>query len=136
VQVEVFSQNVMMPQLALAEKLTLMMFGKFVRSGKGKATKHSEYEPSGCGRCERSGDFEWMRTWRRRTITRDLRPVVQAFYWRLLRKIASHRHSLPTKLGPLGCSFQFGRTPILFPQLPHLARTTRERKDGTSVSAG
>jgi hypothetical protein len=123
--VEVFSQNVVMPQFALAEKLTLMMFGKFVRSRKGKTTKHSEYEPSGGGRCERSSEFEWMRTWRRRTIPRDPRPVVQAFYWRLLRKIASHRHSLPTRLGPLGCSFQLGRTSILLPRLPHLASKSR-----------
>src|SRR4029077_192066 len=122
-----------MPQLALAEKLTLMMFGKFVRSGKGKTTKHSEYEPSGCRRCERSGDFEWIRTWRRRTITRDLRPVVQAFYWRLLRKITSHRHTLPLRLDWGGCSFQFGRTSILFPRLPHLAQTTWLRKYGISV---
>ena len=36
----------------------------------------------------------------------------------------------------VGCSFQFGRTSILFPRLPHLAQTTRERKYGISVSAG
>ena len=36
----------------------------------------------------------------------------------------------------VGCSFQFGRTSILLPRLPHLAQTTRGRNDGTSVSAG
>jgi hypothetical protein len=42
---------------------------------------------------------------------------------------------LPVKLSCGGCSFQFGRTLILFPRLPHLAQTTREGNDGTSVSA-
>jgi hypothetical protein len=35
-----------------------------------------------------------------------------------------------------GCSFQIGLTSILFPRLPHLPHFTRERNEGTSVSAG
>ena len=47
----------------------------------------------------------------------------------------THRHTFPVRLSPEGCSFQFGRTSILFPRLPHLAHFTRERNHGTSVSA-
>ena len=47
-----------------------------------------------------------------------------------------HRHTLPVRPSRGGCSFQFGRTSILFPRLPHLPHFTRERNHGTSVSAG
>jgi hypothetical protein len=53
----------------------------------------------------------------------------------LLEK-TGYRQTLPTKLCYDGCSFQFGRTSILFPRLPHLAQTTLLLKYGTSVSAG
>ena len=46
------------------------------------------------------------------------------------------RHTLPVRLGCVGCSFQLGLTSILFPRLPHLAQTTRDLKYGISVSAG
>ena len=46
------------------------------------------------------------------------------------------RNTLPVRLWPGGCSFQFGRTSILLPRPPHLAQTTRVRNHGTSVSAG
>ena len=49
--------------------------------------------------------------------------------------VADQRHILPVRLSRDSCSFQFGRTSILFP-LPHLAHTTRQRNQGTSVSAG
>jgi len=47
-----------------------------------------------------------------------------------------HRRCLPVRLSRGGCSFQFGRTSILFPRLPHLAQTTLLLKYGTSDSAG
>ena len=51
--------------------------------------------------------------------------------WRC-RCVARHCHTRDAG----GMSFQFGRTSILLPRLPHLAQTTRERNHGTSVSAG
>ena len=50
--------------------------------------------------------------------------------------LADQRHILPVRLSRGSCSFQFGRTSILFPRLPHLAHTTRQRNQGTPVSAG
>jgi hypothetical protein len=47
--------------------------------------------------------------------------------------LAEHLPGQALALG--GCSFQFGRTSILFPRLPHLAQTTLRLKYGTSVSA-
>ena len=47
-----------------------------------------------------------------------------------------HRYTLPVKLVCGVCSFQFGRTSILFPRPPHLAQTTRVLKYGISDSAG
>jgi hypothetical protein len=41
-----------------------------------------------------------------------------------------HRQTFPVRLSPAGCSFQFGRTSILFPRLPHFAHFTRERYHG------
>ena len=56
-----------------------------------------------------------------------------------LREVSAENgpaQSYRNTLGLGGCSFQFGRTSILWPRLPHLAHFTRERNAGTSVSAG
>jgi hypothetical protein len=55
---------------------------------------------------------------------------------RIAEALNAYRHTLPVRLGCVGCSFQFGRTSMLLPRLPHLAQTTRGRNDGTLVSAG
>ena len=75
-------------------------------------------------------------------IAHKKRAIVTNTIEKMMAKIAfpkmvrTHRHTFPVRLSPGGCSFQFGRTSILFPRPPHLAHFTRERNHGTSVSAG